>query len=59
MAMTQSLERQLIEAEKEHGKGAPELQFLRDQIAANKSGETLQQKYVVGMMKRQADTKQQ
>jgi len=57
--MTQSLERQLIEAEKEHGKGAPELQFLRDQIAANKSGETLQQKYVVGMMKRQADTKQQ
>jgi hypothetical protein len=59
MAMTQSLERQLIEAEKEHGKGAPELQFLRDQIAANKSGETVQQKYVVGMMKRQADTKEQ
>jgi hypothetical protein len=57
--MTQSLERRLIRAEEKYGKGAPELQFLRDQIAANKSGETVQQKYVVGMMKRQADTKEQ
>ncbi len=59
MDMTQSLERLLSKMEEQHGQGAPELQFLRDQIAANKSGETVQQKYVVGMMKRQADTKEQ
>jgi hypothetical protein len=50
--MTQSLERQLSEAEKEHGKDNPNLQWLRDQIAAQKSGESAQQKYVVGMMQR-------
>jgi hypothetical protein len=53
--MTQSLERQLSRAEEKYGKNAPELQWLRDQIAAQKSGESAQQQYVVGMMKRSAD----
>jgi uncharacterized coiled-coil protein SlyX len=50
--MTQSLERRLIRLEEKHGKDNPNLQWLRDQIAAQKSGESAQQKYVVGMMQR-------
>jgi uncharacterized coiled-coil protein SlyX len=53
--MTQSLERRLTRLEEKHGKDNPNLQWLRDQIAAQKSGESAQQQYVVGMMKRSAD----
>jgi|TARA_R100001510_G_C7651424_1_gene209086 hypothetical protein len=41
--------------EQKYGKDSTELQWLRDQIAAQKSGESTQQKYVVGMMKREAE----
>ena len=53
--MTQSLERRLNKLEQKYGKDSIELQWLRDQIAAQKSGESTQQKYVVGMMKREAE----
>ena len=53
--MTQSLERRLNKLEQKYGKDSAELQWLRDQIAAQKSGERTQQKYVVGMMKREAE----
>ncbi len=53
--MTQSLERRLNKLEQKYGKDSTELQWLRDQIAAQKSGESTQQKYVVGMMKREAE----
>lgn len=53
--MTQSLERRLNKLEQKYGKDSAELQWLRDQIAAQKSGESTQQKYVVGMMKREAE----
>tara|TARA_S200002703_G_scaffold142099_1_gene134306 strand:- start:1269 stop:1442 length:174 start_codon:yes stop_codon:yes gene_type:complete len=57
--MTQSLERRLSRLEEKHGKDSPNLQWLRDQISASKTGETAQQKYVLGMIKRQADTTDQ
>lgn len=45
---------QLDELEKEFGKGSPKLQFLRDQIAAEKNGMSTKEMYVVGMMNKQA-----
>ena len=52
--MTEYLERQLNRLKEKHGEDAPEIQWLKDQIASQQSGKTAQQKYVVGMAKKTA-----
>jgi hypothetical protein len=54
--MTQSLERRLSRLQEKYGENAPEIQWLKDQIAAEQSGQPAQQKYVVGMAKVTAQT---
>ena len=50
-----SLERRLRIAEQKHGKGGPELQWLRDQIASQKKGKSVKEMYTTGMIKRSDD----
>ena len=50
-----SLERLLRRAEQKHGKGSPELQWLRDQIASQKKGKSVKEMYTMGMIKRSDD----
>ena len=52
VAMT-NLERLLTGMEAKHGKGSPDLQWLRDQIRAAKRGGSTEQMYVTGMIKRE------
>ena len=49
-----TLQDRLDKLEAEHGKGHPNLQFLRDQIATEKNGMSTKEMYVVGMMNKQA-----
>ena len=52
VAMT-NLERLLTRMEAKHGKGSPDLQWLRDQIRAAERGGSTEQMYITGMIKRE------
>lgn len=49
----QTLQDRLEKLEAKHGKGHPNLQFLRDQIAAEKNGVSTKEMYVAGMVDKQ------
>ena len=52
--MTKSaLEEELERQEKRKGKDSPSLQFLRDQIHANKTGKSAQEIYTTGSVKKE------
>lgn len=53
--MISSSERRLNRAIEKYGAKDPYVQMMRDQMAAQQSGKSAQETYVIGMMKRQPD----
>ena len=52
-----NLEKRLRKLEEKHGKGNPDLQWLRDQIASEKRGQSFRDQYIEGMTNVTPDSK--